>query len=196
MPGSSSVQRQIDGERYSLDAEVGRVIPDDPASRDITHNDIRLTKTPTPQSPLRRRPQRAGTFRTVQDFEGFQYRPGWRPGAEPGVDPTKPDGGHASMPSLSAPCDITVVEFSHDDLAIQHLDNDTLVQFLKLPQPKWSMCRWISVNGLSWDVIKALGEHSHLHKLAIEDIMNTRNRTKAEWQVHPPKLRCLAGVVF
>ncbi|KAB5570886.1 hypothetical protein GE09DRAFT_957087 [Coniochaeta sp. 2T2.1] len=85
------------------------------------------------------------------------------------------------MPSLSAPCDITVVDLCENNLAIQHLDNDTLDQFLRLPQPEWSKCRWINVNGLSWDVIKALGQHKHLHKLAVEDIMNTRNRTKAEW---------------
>ncbi|KAB5557839.1 hypothetical protein GE09DRAFT_1173023 [Coniochaeta sp. 2T2.1] len=60
------------------------------------------------------------------------------------------------MPSLSAPCDITVVDFCENNLAIQHLDNDTLDQFLRLPQPGWSKCRWINVNGLSWDVIKPL----------------------------------------
>ena len=64
----------------------------------------------------------------------------------------------------------------------QHtLDNASLVRFLDKPQPKWSKCRWINVNGLSWDVISALGKHKNLHRLAIEDIMNTRNRTKADW---------------
>jgi Mg2+ and Co2+ transporter CorA len=85
------------------------------------------------------------------------------------------------MPTLSAPCEITVVDFSHDRLSIQKLDNETLSSFLGKPQPAWAKCRWINVNGLSWDVIKALGRHKNLHKLAIEDIMNTRNRTKAEW---------------
>ena len=87
------------------------------------------------------------------------------------------------MPQLSARCDVTVVDFSQDNLAIQHLDNDTLPQFLKRDQPDWVQCRWINVNGLSWDVIQALGQYKKLHKLAIEDIMNTRNRTKAEWYV-------------
>lgn len=102
-------------------------------------------------------------------------------GAEPGADPSKPDGGHASMPTLSAPCEISVVDFSHDKLSLQKLDNDTLAAFLSRPKPDWVKCRWINVNGLSWDVIKALGRHKNLHKLALEDIMNTRNRTKAEW---------------
>jgi Mg2+ and Co2+ transporter CorA len=85
------------------------------------------------------------------------------------------------MPTLSAPCDISVVDFSHDKLSLQKLDNETLTSFLSRPQPGWVKCRWINVNGLSWDVIKALGRHKNLHKLALEDIMNTRNRTKAEW---------------
>jgi Mg2+ and Co2+ transporter CorA len=88
------------------------------------------------------------------------------------------------MPTLSAPCDITVVDFSDDQLSLQRLDNESLTQFLNQPKPSWAKCRWINVNGLSWDVIQTLGRHKNLHKLAIEDIMNTRNRTKAEWFAH------------
>jgi hypothetical protein len=194
MPGASSAassplrlrlqpQPQPDGAIYgsrpSSDVEVGHIVPDSLASGRITVNETHRIDTPI--SAPRRRSLRNGTFRTVEDFEGLHVRPGWRPGAEPGYDPAKPDGGHASMPSLSAPCEITVVDLSQDDLAIQHLDNDTLLPFLKLAQPGWSICRWINVNGLSWDVIQTLGKHKKLHRLAIEDIMNTRNRTKAEW---------------
>ncbi|KAK0646722.1 hypothetical protein B0T16DRAFT_327759 [Cercophora newfieldiana] len=85
------------------------------------------------------------------------------------------------MPTLSAPCQITIVDFSQARFRVRKFDNDTLEPFLKHPQPKWVKCRWINVNGLSWDVIQVLGRHKNLHKLAIEDIMNTRNRTKAEW---------------
>ncbi|KAK3356890.1 hypothetical protein B0T25DRAFT_141094 [Lasiosphaeria hispida] len=85
------------------------------------------------------------------------------------------------MPTLSAPCEITIVDFSQDNMSLRRLDNETLGPFLSLPQPKWVKCRWINVNGLSWDVIQTLGQEKNLHKLAIEDIMNTRNRTKAEW---------------
>ena len=45
----------------------------------------------------------------------------------------------------------------------------------------WTAVRWINVNGLSWDVIRLLGNYKGLHRLAIEDLMNTRNRTKADW---------------
>jgi hypothetical protein len=90
------------------------------------------------------------------------------------------------MPALSAPCQITVVDFSSDRFVIRKFDNATLEPFVKQPQPAWVTCRWINVNGLSWDVIQVLGRYKNLHNLAIEDIMNTRNRTKAEWCAHTP----------
>ena len=37
------------------------------------------------------------------------------------------------------------------------------------------------MNGLSWDVIRVLGNHNHLHPLAIEDLLHTKNRTKVDW---------------
>ncbi|KAJ2977687.1 hypothetical protein NUW58_g7734 [Xylaria curta] len=138
----------------------------------------------SPQSngaALRRRNTRANTLRTLEEFEEFESRLGWRPGAEPGIDPKKPDGGQDAIPDLHAECQITVVDFSQQDLKIHELDNSELIDFVRQPQPSWVKCRWISVNGLSWDVIQALGEYKDLHRLAIEDIMNTRNRTKADW---------------
>ncbi|ORY68511.1 uncharacterized protein BCR38DRAFT_335848 [Pseudomassariella vexata] len=126
---------------------------------------------------LKRRNTRVNTFKTINEFE----EPGWHPGAEPGVDTSKPDGGHASMSQLHAECQITIVDFSQDQLAIHELNNTEMIEFLQRPQEEWVKCRWINVNGLSWDVIQALGNYKNLHRLAIEDIMNTKNRTKADW---------------
>ncbi|EGO57381.1 hypothetical protein NEUTE1DRAFT_80870 [Neurospora tetrasperma FGSC 2508] len=144
--------------------------------------DIRSTvSTADLPNVCRRSTVRSGIFKTVDDFQDFDVGgPGWHPGAEPGLDPRKADGGHASMPTLSVPCDITVVDFSHDRLATYRHNNETLASFISLPQPEWVKCRWISVNGLSWDVIQLLGRHKNLHRLAIEDLLNPRNRTKAE----------------
>lgn len=140
---------------------------------------------PDPDSPnasiRARRPQRSNTAKT--------YRPegrtgGWRPGQEPGIDVSAPPysgPGQFSVPQLYEPCDITVVDFSQDDMRKQHLNNNTLGAFLEESRPDWADCRWINVNGLSWDVIKILGTQYHLHRLAIEDLINTRNRTKADW---------------
>jgi Mg2+ and Co2+ transporter CorA len=63
----------------------------------------------------------------------------------------------------------------------RHFDNTSFIDFLDHPKDDWSKCRWINVNGLSWDVIQAIGEKKGLHKLALEDIMNIRNRTKTDW---------------
>lgn len=46
---------------------------------------------------------------------------------------------------------------------------------------EWAKCRWINVNGLSWDVIQAIAKYKKLHRLALEDLVNTKNRTKADW---------------
>lgn len=153
---------------------------DAPGSR-LSRSDSFLPSDIRPSLSIKRRNTRINSLRAVQDFGVFENRPGWQPGAEPGVDPSKPDGGHASRPTLSAACEITVVDFSQDDISIRRFDNESLISFLKLPAPKWATCRWINVKGLSWDVIQALGQYKKLHRLAIEDLMNTRNRTKADW---------------
>ena len=61
------------------------------------------------------------------------------------------------------------------------LQNEDLASFLEEPKEDWVGCRWINVNGLSWDVIRDIGIHHKFHKLAIEDMMNTKNRTKTDW---------------
>lgn len=147
------------------------------------------TSTSLAPEPLRRRMtnsiHRAATFRTVEDFDDFDDpfspRPGWQPGSEPGYDPALPDGGHASMPTLNAPCAITVVDFSHNHIEKHHFENQGFIDYLEKPQDSWVKCRWINVNGLSWDVLQAIGIKKKLHKLALEDVMNLRNRTKADW---------------
>ncbi|KAL0473966.1 hypothetical protein QR685DRAFT_569966 [Neurospora intermedia] len=52
-----------------------------------------------------------------------------------------------------------------------HSSMPTLSVPCDITVPEWVKCRWISL----------LGRHKNLHRLAIEDLLNTRNRTKAEW---------------
>lgn len=66
-------------------------------------------------------------------------------------------------------------------MVMQDFGNLELIEFLDKKQEDWVQCRWINVNGLSWDVIGALGKHKRLHRLAMEDMVNTNNRTKADW---------------
>ncbi|KAL3423222.1 putative CorA family metal ion transporter [Phlyctema vagabunda] len=131
------------------------------------------------RSPIvKRRRTRTNTFKTV---DTAAFRPNWAPGQEPGLDPSKPNGGRAETVTLHEQCQITVVDFSEEDMIMRELDNTNLIAFLDQKQEPWIKCRWINVNGLSWDVIQALGKHKRLHRLAIEDLVNTNNRTKADW---------------
>lgn len=125
-----------------------------------------------------RRPNRSNTVKTYKPERRGQE---WHPGQEPGIDPSATLPHPSLAPNLHALCDITVVDFSADEIRLNHLENETLPDFMDLPKPEWASCRWINVNGLSWDVIKLLGNDKHLHRLAIEDLMNPRNRTKADW---------------
>ncbi|KAI8931864.1 hypothetical protein NX059_010769 [Plenodomus lindquistii] len=129
-------------------------------------------------STLRRRITRS---HTVRHYEASPTRPyqHQEPGAEPGVDTTKDTA--SKYHNLHAQCQITVVDFSGERVESYELDNETLEDFLSHPQDDWVSCRWINVNGLSWDVIKSLGNHKKLHSLAIEDLMSTSSRTKVDW---------------
>lgn len=107
----------------------------------------------------------------------------WRPGQEPGLDPSKQDGGRGNTPELHEVCQITIVDYSEDDMEMHDFNNEEFIEFMKEPQEEWIKCRWINVNGISWDVIQALGKAKKLHRLAIEDLVNVENRTKVDWYV-------------
>jgi hypothetical protein len=129
---------------------------------------------------LRRRITRSHTVKKYDEYKS-PTRPHWQePGAEPGVD-TKNETDTARYHHLHVPCQITVVDFSDERVECHELDNDTLEDFLRQPKEEWVSCRWINVNGLSWDVIRMLGNHKSLHRLAIEDLMSDRGRTKVDW---------------
>lgn len=140
---------------------------------------IVLPKSPA-ESIRHRRPTRSNTAKT--------YRPEgrgapWQPGQEPGIDTSEHPNDRLSLRHLELheECEITVVDFSQDHIQMQRLDNKTLVTFIAQRRPAWTVCRWISVNGISWDVIKVLGNYKGLHRLAIEDLISPTNRTKADW---------------
>lgn len=141
----------------------------------------------TSNDTTKRRTRRSNTARSYHP-EGFIHDAStWQPGTEPGIDPSKPLPFYSSEWASNVPgdlqrqCEITVVDFSQHEMRQYELDNDTLEQFLEREREPWVQCRWINVNGLSWDVIKILGTHKRLHRLAIEDVVHTTNRTKADW---------------
>jgi hypothetical protein len=126
--------------------------------------------------PLRRRMTRQNTVRNYHLPSTTTWE---EPGAEPGIDTAKEPAPRFSH--LLQECQITVVDISDERMSKYELDNEGLVEFLQDPREDWVSCRWINVNGLSWDVIKELGNKYNLHRLAIEDLMSTRGRTKADW---------------
>jgi hypothetical protein len=169
--------------RAHFDLEAGL----SPSGRPHRTSEARSTRSeasglnPGPPLFMKRRPTRSNTVKTFATLDPSTPRPNWHPGQEPGLDPSKPNGGRAQTPTLHEECQITVVDFSEDDMVMHNFGNQELIQFLEKKQESWIQCRWINVNGLSWDVIGALGKHKRLHRLAIEDLVNTNNRTKADW---------------
>ena len=155
--------------------------------------DIEAQSSQSPTSDVETKslgsPTESAQFRKVgRSNTATTYRPRrtgqeWHPGQEPGIDVEDLTDGrtHAGLEQIHEECDITVVDFSQEDMRMHHLENRTLQPFLAHPRPTWSTCRWISVNGLSWDVVRTLSKNKALHRLAIEDLMNPRNRTKADW---------------
>ena len=147
-----------------------------------THN-TEASAVPINSPPESLRQRRINRSNTVKSYRPERRGQSWQPGQEPGIDTSAPVDPYSSsaQPKLFEICQITTVDFSQAEMQQHELDNDTLEQFMAKPRPDWAACRWINVNGLSWDVVKLLGNHYGLHRLAIEDLMNPQNRTKADW---------------
>lgn len=154
---------------------------DDPVSPSAFSAPARVDSVST----IRRRSKRTNTLRSYYR-EGASPERQWEAGKEPGIDPNRAsplsDSEWTLLPvELHRICEITVVDFSQEDMRHYVLDNTSLEQFLAREREPWVQCRWINVNGLSWDVIRILGRHKNLHRLAIEDLMHPHNRTKVDW---------------
>jgi len=97
------------------------------------------------------------------------------PGAAPGIEHDE----IASLPTSSEPAHITCVDYSASNVSVQEIAN--LSDFLNHHRPEWSAVRWINVDGLSdMGAIHALATKYDLHPLAIEDMLHTTQRPKAE----------------
>ncbi|WPG99861.1 cobalt/magnesium transport protein cora [Acrodontium crateriforme] len=133
----------------------------------------------TASGGVRRRRNRTNTLQSYHEPDSSN----WQPGAEPGIDTNAEDDRlPAHLSTLKADCDINIIDFStNTEPRIMQATNETLADRLLEPRPEGISCRWISVNGLSWDVIKCLGNKYNLHRLAIEDMIHTHTRTKVDW---------------
>ncbi|KAG0377919.1 hypothetical protein BGX24_005171 [Mortierella sp. AD032] len=76
---------------------------------------------------------------------------------------------------------VTVLDVSQTEYkARNNLNNGQFLEWLKLPRPDWSAVRWININGMSWDVIKAIATEYDIHHLAVEDLLHVPQRTKVD----------------
>ncbi len=99
------------------------------------------------------------------------------PGAAPGVYPDQV--GKAAPATPAAPVKVTVIDYSADQVEMHGvLDFDA---FLEAHRPAWTTVRWINIDGLgSPQAIEALAKKYELHPLAVEDLLNTSTRPKAD----------------
>ncbi|RMZ80789.1 hypothetical protein DV737_g2844, partial [Chaetothyriales sp. CBS 132003] len=149
--------------------------------RDPTDAPIFRAGTAGSVNSLKRRKTRTDTV-TTYHISGSDMPLAPRPGAEPGIDiTTDRDEEMPSLQAMKADCQIDIIDFSETDIRLELATNETLARVLERPRPDDMPCRWISVNGLSWNVIKMLGRKYDLHRLAIEDLVQTHSRTKVDW---------------
>jgi hypothetical protein len=180
--------------RRSIASRVGHRSSDAPrmrltrAATVVDYADDSAVATGVPSPTAARRPFSSQHVPLDHDKEQQQFQrhfatPHGRPGAEPGVDTSRAD---AELPAglaahLSARCQTTLVDFSTDRIEKLELWNEELIDVLASPRPDWATCRWININGLSWDVIRAIGNRYKLHRLAVEDLISTNGRAKVDW---------------
>ena len=74
---------------------------------------------------------------------------------------------------------ITCIDYAPEQALVQGIADPA--DFLAHHRPSWSRVRWINVDGLGqMETIRAIAEKYQLHPLAIEDVVQTVQRPKAE----------------
>jgi hypothetical protein len=173
---------RINTVRFDNDDIESRLSPTSASPRRISIDraapSLRSEHSSTAKSPsVIRRASRSKTTETFRTIDAVEFKPNWHAGQEPGLDPS---GTHLQHEE----CQITVVDYSEEDIRTYEHENASFIEFLEKPQEAWVRVRWINVNGLSWDVVQALAKNKRFHRLAIEDLMSRNNRTKVDWSVY------------
>lgn len=105
------------------------------------------------------------------------------PGTAPGVYPDQiPEAG---APRPAAPVKVTVIDYSPERVEMHGvLDFE---RFLREHRPEGTAVRWINIDGLTdHKAIEALARKYELHPLAVEDLLNTATRPKADFYEGDP----------
>ncbi|KAF2666882.1 hypothetical protein BT63DRAFT_415970 [Microthyrium microscopicum] len=123
--------------------------------------------------------QRIKRTDTVIDYSRDDQQPREAHGSEPGVDTRRVDP--PSWVNTIRESQTTLVDFSEERVEKTELWNSELFDFLEKPRPEWTKCRWINVNGLSWDAIRIISNKYKLHPLAVEDLLKNDGRAKVDY---------------
>lgn len=105
-------------------------------------------------------------------------------GAEPGVDSahsshSSESADHHHYPSAES--EIRIIDYSDKQIIQHEPTKDSLESFLQSNEkPDWAACRWIYVNGLDWRTVSCLARRKGLHRLALEDVLDTSTPTKVD----------------
>ena len=84
-----------------------------------------------------------------------------------------------NLPGGTARAMITCIDYSPGSVSLQEIED--LEDFVTHHRPEWSAVRWISVVGLSdMNAVHALATKYDLHPLAVEDVLNAKQRPKVE----------------
>ncbi|KAI0028013.1 hypothetical protein K488DRAFT_59781 [Vararia minispora EC-137] len=108
-------------------------------------------------------------------------------GAEPGVDPRRSSAfefyGH-----IRQKCLIDIIDYSPLRTSFGRMTNGEFLRLLgdarASEREPWVRVRWISVGGISWDVVSRLAIKYDMHPLAVEDLLHQRgphSRSKADY---------------
>jgi hypothetical protein len=68
-------------------------------------------------------------------------------GMEPGLDPDERSIDDERLKSIHSVCQITIMEYSEDNIQQYELYNEDLKAFLEHPREDWVKVRWINCNG-------------------------------------------------
>lgn len=105
-------------------------------------------------------------------------------GAEPGSGSLPADYNKSSkfQSTGESDSDIRIVDYSDKDVQQHTVSTANLKSFLENNEkPTWASCRWIYANGLNEEVVKTIGHAKGLHRLAIEDVLDTTTSAKVYW---------------
>lgn len=137
------------------------ILPMESIRSPIANHRSPLTKSATAPLPpgVHKQRFRSAVHRVITMRRASTLLSTGRIGAEPGIDPRRASAdmhhGH-----IYQRCAIEIVDYSVTKCSVGRMTNRELVGMLGSPEASqrepWARVRWINVDGISWDVLRAL----------------------------------------